>query len=147
MGLTSPGPVIALERRVAQSGPLPLITWYDLDADYRIELSAISFANWVDKTVNLMASMGLDDPGLDRLVVGLPLLVTDPGHWVGLVWVMAAWQIGAQVQALPLADLDIVDLAVVGPRDPHPVPGAETIACSLHPLGAGFPVPPVGLTD
>ena len=45
---------MALERRVSQHGSSPLLTWYDLDAGYRIELSGRTFANWVDKSANLL---------------------------------------------------------------------------------------------
>lgn len=133
----------ALERRVASDGARPLITWYDLDRDDRVELSARTFANWVDKTVNLMASIGADESP----AVALPLLLTHPGHWVGLVWSMAAWQIGGSVLALPREHLKVVDLAVVGPDNTHPVPGVETVACSLHPLGLPFAEPPAAVTD
>ena len=132
-----------LEERVRRDGSRPLVTWYDLDAGARVELSARTFANWVDKTTNLMAAIGADD----RPLVGLPLLVTDPGHWVGLVWAMAAWQLGGEVQADAREDLDAVDIAVVGPRNTHPVPGVETVACSLHPLGLGFQTPQRAVID
>ena len=132
-----------LEKRVRSDGSRPLITWYDLDQGHRTELSARTFANWVDKTVNLMASVGL----AERPQVGLPLLLTHPGHWVGLVWAMAVWQIGGQVQAEPRETLDAVDLAVVGPDNTHPVPGVETVACSLHPLGLGFATPRRAVID
>ncbi len=132
-----------LEERVRRDGSRPLVTWYDLDTGARVELSARTFANWVDKTANLMASIGFDD----RPMVGLPLLVTDPGHWVGLVWAMAVWQIGGEVQADRREALDAVDLAVVGPTNTHPVPGVETVACSLHPLGLGFATPQRAVID
>lgn len=133
----------ALEKRVGSDGSRPLVTWYDLDNGHRTELSARTFANWVDKTVNLMASVGL----AERPQVGLPLLLSHPGHWVGLVWTMAVWQIGGQVLAEPRETLDAVDLAVVGPDNTHPVPGVETVACSLHPLGLGFPTPRRAVID
>ncbi len=132
-----------LEERVRRDGSRPLVTWYDLDRGARVELSARTFANWVDKTVNLMTSVGADD----RPLVGLPLLVSDPGHWVGLVWAMAAWQLGGEVQAERREALDAVDLAVVGPHNTHPVPGVETVACSLHPLGLGFATPQRAVID
>ena len=133
----------ALENRVRADGSRPLVTWYDLDLGHRTELSARTFANWVDKTVNLMASVGL----AERPRVGVPLLLTHPGHWVGLVWTMATWQIGGLVQAEPRDTLDAVDLAVVGPDNTHPIPGVETVACSLHPLGLGFATPRRAVID
>lgn len=136
----------ALEHRVAKAGSGPLITWYDLDKGFRTELSGRTFANWVDKSANLLVSMDVDE--LPR--VANTLLVTDPGHWVGMVWTMAIWQLGGQVVVSApdeLASTDLLDAAIVGPNDPHPVPGVETIACSLHPLGAGFSSRPTGVTD
>lgn len=136
-------PVAALESRTASDPAQPLLTCYDLDDGSRVEFSARTFANWVDKTANLIGSMGLDDGG----DIGLPLLLTDPGHWVGMVWAMATWQAGGTVLALPRDDLDRVELAVVGPARTHPVPGVETVACSLHPLGAALAQPVAGVTD
>lgn len=139
-------PVVALERRVKSAGAGPLITWYDLDNDFRTELSGRTFANWVDKSANLLVSMDVEDfPKVANV-----LLVTHPGHWVSMVWTMAAWQLGGHVVAMPregLDDTDVLDAAIVGPDEAHPVPGVETIACSLHPLGAGFVNRPLGVTD
>lgn len=135
-----------LERRVKTQGSGPLITWYDLDEGFRTELSGRTFANWVDKTANLLVSMDVDD--FPR--VANTLLVTHPGSWVGLVWTMAVWQLGGQVVAIDrrkLHSTNLLDAAVVGPDEPHPVPGVETIACSLHPMGAGFGTRPLGVTD
>ena len=138
--------LVALERRVSQHGSSPLLTWYDLDAGYRIELSGRTFANWVDKSANLLVSMDVDDsPRVLNTV-----LLTNPGHWVGLVWAMAVWQLGGSVVAASRKEVtgaELLDAAVVGPENPHPIPGAETIACSLHPLGAGFADRPLGVTD
>lgn len=133
----------ALERRVAVDASRPLLTWYDLERGDRVEFSARTFANWADKTVNLMASIGADD----QPVVAMPLLLTHPGHWVELVWAMATWQIGGRLVSLPREELQDADLAVIGPDRVHPVPGAETVACSLHPLGMAFAQPPSAVTD
>lgn len=138
--------LVALERRVASNGSSPLLTWYDLDKGQRTELSGRTFANWVDKSANLLVSMDLDE--FPR--VANTLLVTHPGNWVGLVWTMAVWQLGGVVVATErqrLTSTDLLDAAVVGPSDAHPVPGVETIGCSLHPLGAGFETRPLGVTD
>lgn len=136
-------PVAALERRVAHDGAAPLLTCYDLDDGSRVEFSARTFANWVDKTAGLIGSLGFDD----EVSLGLPLLLTHPGHWVSLVWTMATWQLGGTVRALPRETLDQVNLAVVGPAQVHPVPGVETVVCSLHPLGLSLQQPHPGVTD
>lgn len=136
-------PVNALEARVREDGARPLLTCYDLGDGSRVEFSARTFANWVDKTTNLMGALGLDEGS----EVGLPLLLSHPLHWVSLVWTMAAWQQGGTVMALPRDDLDRVEVAVLGPMNSHPVPGVETVVCSLHPLGLGLPTPIPGVTD
>ncbi len=135
--------VRALETRVRRLGTSPFLTWYQPREHIRIELSGRTFSNWVDKSANLAASLGCDSAPS----IALPLLVTDPGHWVGLVWAMATWQMGGRVLALPRDSLKVVDLAVVGPTNTHPVPGVETVACSLHPLGLPLPAPPPSVTD
>ena len=139
-------PLVELERRVAIDGGRPFLTWYDLDRGLRTELSARTFANWVDKSANLLVSMDVEEyPRVANTV-----LASHHGHWIGLVWTMAVWQLGGQVLAVGRQELDMtdrLDAAVVGPQDAHPVPGLETIACSLHPLGAGFEDHPSGVTD
>lgn len=135
-----------LERRVATNGSAPLISFYDLERDERTELSARTFANWVDKTANLLVSM---DCSINPRIANT-LLLTHPGHWVSLIWTMAIWQAGGIVIARfldDIASLASLDAAVIGPDDPHPVPSVETIACSLHPLALGFASRPDGVTD
>lgn len=122
-----------LEHRLKNDPGRPLLVWYG-PGDERIELSAATFANWADKTVNLLDDLGW----LEAPVVGAPLLRERPGHWVSLVWTAAVWQAGGELRAVDPLQVQAVDVAVVGPTDPRPVPGVDTIACSLHPLGAGF---------
>lgn len=127
----------SLRHRVAASGAQPLLTHYDAAADTRTELSGATFANWVDKTANLIADLGHEDGD----PVDVALAATHPGHWVALVWIAAAWQRGCPVNT----SVTGADLLVVGPEDPR---RAEfTVACSLHPLGRGFVTPPVGAVD
>lgn len=118
----------ALARRVSRRGTQPLLTYYDASDGSRIELSAVTFANWVDKTANLIVDLGHDDAE----PIDLTLASTHPGHWVTLVWLAAAWQRGCPVNSRPTG----ADLLVVGPQDDR---RAEvSVACSLHPLGRGF---------
>jgi uncharacterized protein (TIGR03089 family) len=133
----------ALEARVQRDGARPLITWYHPESGARVELSAVTFANWVDKACNLCGTLGMDD----EPVLGLPLVFDHPGHWLSWVWVFAGWQAGGRVVVAPRDEVGMVDLAVVGPEHPVPVPGVETVACSLHPLGLGFGRPLPGVTD
>ncbi|MPM46168.1 hypothetical protein SDC9_92866 [bioreactor metagenome] len=134
----------ALRTRVRRRGGDPLITYYAPSSGVRIELSARTFVNWVDKTANL----AVDELDLaEGEVAVLPLTATHPGHWITLVWVAALWQVGVLVrdpdQALPRPDL-----VVAGPEeyaDDFPAARAlgarATVACSLHPMGLGFPRP------
>lgn len=136
-------PVGALEARVRDDGARPLFTCYDLSDGSRVEFSARTFANWVDKTANLLGALGLDE----GTSVALPLLLDHPLHWTTLVWTMATWQQGGTVLAYPREDLHRVEVAVLGPEHAHPVPGVETVVCSLHPLGLGLGQPVAGVTD
>ncbi len=128
--------ISALRRRLDTLASQPLLTHYGKQA--RIELSAVTFANWVDKTANMLEDLGVD-PGD---TVELDLARTHPGHWVSMVWVAACWQRGCTV-ALD-ADPSAV-LVVIGPGARSD--GRMTVACSLHPLGMGFATAPDGCTD
>lgn len=130
-------PVEALERRVATMPGDPFYIHYDARLGSRIELSGVTFANWVDKTFNFLDTLGVDAE--DR--VRLEIARTDPGHWVTAVWLVACWQRGCEVTL----DGDGVDLVVAGPEAVFA--GVTTIACSLHPLGVGLPSVPEGCTD
>ncbi|MDO5499200.1 MAG: TIGR03089 family protein [Propionibacteriaceae bacterium] len=131
-----------LARRVRADGSAPFLTGYTagqaIGGPHRTELSVRSFANWVAKTANLIADEGELSPG-DRLE--LRLNRNQPGHWMTMVWTMAAWQSGVAV-------VDSAgDLVVDGP-DPGPAPdGVPAYACSLHPLGVGLAAPPAGWAD
>ena len=119
-----------LARRVRSNGADPLITYYDLDSGERTELSAVSFANWVNKTSNLLVDELLVDPGD---AVQLTLAETHPGHWVTLIWELACWQVGAVVSLDPAVDAKVI---VVGPgTDSTTFGDTEVVYCSLHPLG------------
>lgn len=122
----------------ARPGAGPLFTHYDEAAGSRVELSGITFTNWVDKTVNMLDGLGAEAGE----VVYLDLLRTDPGHWVTAVWVAAAWQRGCSVAE---RNGDETALAVVGSlsQERRPV----TVMCSLHPLGLGVPALPADCAD
>lgn len=122
--------VAALTAAVRVRPSAPLVTWYDVRTSARTELSVRSFANWVDKTANLLGE--LDAAG--GTVFG-ELSTTRPGHWMSLVWPLAVWQAGATYSLDPAVDAAV---AVVGPDDPRPRVAGVTIACSLHPLALGL---------
>lgn len=130
-----------LARRASTDGSGPFLTCYVSAPEARpdrTELSARSFANWVAKTANLLTDeIGLD-PG-DR--VELRLAADHPGHWMTLIWVMAAWQAG-----LTVTDRN-GDVVVDGPRPPASTPTVPAYAASLHPLGLGLRDLPPGWLD
>lgn len=141
--MTTPRPLPdVLTAAARRRGGQPLLTHYRADRGERTELSHASFANWVDKTANLLADLGLD-PDAD---VALCVLAEHPAHWMALVWPFALWQAGGVADVRDRASAADADLAVLGPDSPTPV-GAETLACSLHPWGLALGGLPAGVTD
>lgn len=101
----------------------PLVTYYDESSGERIELSATSFANWVNKTANLIRDeMGLAEG--EAIFLDLPL------HWQSLVWVQAAWELGITIVTTPSASLIVTSQANV-----HNFKDVELMVLSLRPLG------------
>ncbi len=134
-------PVDLLARRVREGGSRPLLTYYRPAAGERTEFSATSFANWVDKTANLLSTLDVE-----RGPVAGPLATTHPGHWVSLIWPLACWQHGVAWAALAEPPSD-AELVVIGPDDPRPLLPGATIACSLHPFGLPLGGRPDGVLD
>ncbi len=66
----------------------PRLTWYGPDSE-RVELSGKVLDNWVAKTSNLLQDELDAEPGM-RLALDLP------AHWKGMVWALAAWQLGLE---------------------------------------------------
>lgn len=130
--------ISALEQRVRTLGPQPLLVHYDGGFASRVELSGITFANWVDKTANLLESLGVDAGETVRI----ELVDSAPGHWVTLVWVAACWQRGCVVTT---SSDDAVAAVVAGPG--AVAARVPTVVCSLHPLGRGLDTVPSGCTD
>src|SRR6187455_1379827 len=130
-----------LRQRVRIDGSAPLITYYDLGTGERVELSAISFSNWVDKTSNLLVE---EVAATEGEVISMPLAVEAPGHWLTAVWQLACWQVGLSVD---LTD-DPLAVAVVAGRHWQDHRARDVFACALHPLGFGFAEPlPDGVRD
>jgi uncharacterized protein (TIGR03089 family) len=125
----------ALER----NGARPFLTYYDDATGERVELSVVTFDNWVAKTAGLLRDgMGVE-PG-DRVALLLP------AHWQSLVLASACWALGACVV---IDDADDAALTVVGPDTLDEVPRArETLALSLRSLAGRFTEPlPAGVLD
>lgn len=120
----------------------PLVTFYDHASGERVELSVTTWANWVAKASSLL----VDELGLER---GDRIAIDLPPHWLGTVFLGAAWNCG-----LVATTADATDLAAV-------VCGPDTLAdwaarsgelavlaCALLPLGVRFKEPvPAGVTD
>lgn len=118
----------------------PLVTFYDLESGERVELSVTTYANWVAKTAGLLT----EELDLER---GGRLLVDLPPHWLGPVFLGAAWSVGLEV-----VHEEPADAVVCGPDSVDrwaPVADAvPVLACSLLPLGAKFADPlPEGVRD
>lgn len=123
-----------LERLLRGDAGRPLVTFYDHASGERTELSVTTYANWVAKTAGLLA----DEHGLER---GQVIRIDLPTHWLGPVFLGAAWSVG-----LAVTPGDDADAYVCGPdgvahwaeRD------AVVLASALHPLGMRFadPLPP-----
>ena len=128
-----------LGRELRRDPGRPLLTWYDDGTGERVELSVATYANWVAKAASLL----VEEHDLER---GDVLLVDLPSHWLGPVFLGAAWTAGLAV-AFPSSDVapNVVvcgpaSLAAWAPRaDDLPV-----LACALLPMGVRFaePLPP-----
>ncbi|GAA2135184.1 TIGR03089 family protein [Nocardioides koreensis] len=118
----------------------PLVTYYDHATGERVELSVTTYANWVAKAASLLA----EEHDLER---GQGLHLDLPTHWLGPVFLGAAWTVG-----LVVTTADHADAVVCGPEGlatwgPH---AAElpVLACSLLPMGVRFSEPlPAGVHD
>lgn len=119
----------------------PLITFYDHDSGERVELSVTTYANWVAKAAGLLA----EECDLER---GDTLHLDLPTHWLGPVFLGAAWTLGLVVTD----DTDTPDAVVTGPdgldRWAARTDDLVVLACSLLPMGVRFAEPvPEGVLD
>lgn len=119
----------------------PRITYYDDATGERIELSAVTLANWAAKTGNLLRDELGAGPG-SRVAILLP------AHWQTAAVLFGVWWIGAEVVLSGEADvalctaerLDEADAAVAAS-------GGEVAVLSLDPFGRPAPDLPIGVTD
>ncbi len=129
-----------LADEVRRAGSRPLVTFYDDTTGERVELSVVTYANWVAKTAGVLQ----DELGLER---GDVVLVDLPTHWLAPVWLGACWSTGLAVTDDPGVDAALV---VCGPDtlERHVASGAPVVALSLLPMGRRFtePLPP-GVVD
>jgi uncharacterized protein (TIGR03089 family) len=135
-------PADLLSRTKRRDPSRPLITYYDLDAGGRTELSVATVDNWVAKAAGLLVDE-LDVADGDVVDVDLP------AHWLGLVVIAATWTLGATV-ALPeggqgaggAAPEAAVRVRAAG--EVASTGGVGLVVTSTRPLGgpAGTPLPP-----
>ena len=125
-----------LARQLRSDASRPFITFYDHATGERVELSLTTYANWVAKAAGLLVEEG-------ELERGMRLRLDLPTHWLGPVFLGAAWTIG-----LVVTHDDDADAVVCGPDTlgawSDRAGGLPVFACSLRPLGVRFtePVPP-----
>ena len=128
-----------LDQALARDPARPLLTYYDDATGERAELSAVTLANWVAKTANLLTDELALEPG-DRVAVILP------AHWQTAAVLLAIWAAGGVTTADPhgaaVAFTDTTHLNRVRAARP-----GEVVALSLNPLGAPFGTPPEGALD
>ncbi len=129
-----------LSAQLATNPGRPFVTFYDEATGERVELSVATYANWVAKASSLL----VDEHGLER---GDTVRIDLPAHWLGPVFLGAAWNAG-----LVVSDSDDPDAVVCGPGSmPAWADRAGdllVLACALRPLGVRFSEPvPHGVHD
>jgi uncharacterized protein (TIGR03089 family) len=115
----------ALDERLRSDPGQPLVTFYDDESGERTELSVTTYANWVAKTAGVL----VDDLGLDagdRVVLDLPT------HWLGPVFLGAAWLAGLRVVRGGPGSTG-ADAVVHGP-DGSGVEADQRLGCALLPF-------------
>jgi uncharacterized protein (TIGR03089 family) len=120
----------------------PRITYYDDATGERIELSAVTLANWAAKTGNLVRDELGAGPG-SRVAILLP------AHWQTAAVLFGVWWIGAEA-VLDMAgpvDVALCTAQRLDEADSVVEPGGEVAVLSLDPFGRGVPDLPFGVTD
>jgi uncharacterized protein (TIGR03089 family) len=119
----------------------PRITYYDDATGERIELSAVTLANWAAKTGNLLRDELGAGPA-SRVAILLP------AHWQTAAVLFGVWWIGAEavLEAGGPADLALCTAERLDEAD-STVRGGEVAVLSLDPFGRPAPDLPIGVTD
>jgi uncharacterized protein (TIGR03089 family) len=117
----------------------PRITYYDDATGERIELSAVTLANWAAKTGNLLRDELGAGPA-SRVAVLLP------AHWQTAAVLFGVWWIGAEV-VLGGSEADVALCTAARLDEADATGAAEVAVLSLDPFGRPAPDLPVGVTD
>ena len=122
----------------------PRITYYDDATGERIELSAVTLANWAAKTGNLLRDEMAAGPA-SRVAILLP------AHWQTAAVLFGVWWIGAEaVIGSGPADLALCTAERLDEADSllsTTAPGGDGAVLSLDPFGRPVPDLPIGVTD
>jgi uncharacterized protein (TIGR03089 family) len=121
----------------------PRITYYDDATGERIELSAVTLANWAAKTANLLREELAAGPA-SRVALLLP------AHWQTAAVLFGVWWIGAEVTLRGPADLALCTSDRLDEADAAVAEGGlngEVAVLSLDPFGKPVPDLPLGVTD
>jgi uncharacterized protein (TIGR03089 family) len=120
----------------------PRITYYDDATGERIELSAVTLANWAAKTGNLLRDELAAGPA-SRVAVLLP------AHWQTAAVLFGVWWIGAEAVLDPdePADIALCRAERLDEADAAVGVGGEVAVLSLDPFGRPAADLPFGVTD
>jgi uncharacterized protein (TIGR03089 family) len=122
----------------------PRITYYDDATGERIELSAVTLANWAAKTGNLLRDELGAGPA-SRIAILLP------AHWQTAAVLFGVWWIGAEAvlagDTADPADLALCTAERLDEAASAVEPGGEVAVLSLDPFGRPAPELPIGVTD
>jgi uncharacterized protein (TIGR03089 family) len=117
----------------------PRITYYDDATGERIELSAVTLANWAAKTGNLLRDELGAGPA-SRVAVLLP------AHWQTAAVLFGVWWLGADVY-LAATEADIALCTIDRIEDADATGAGEVAVLSLDPFGRPASDLPLGVTD
>ncbi len=118
----------------------PRITYYDDATGERIELSAVTLANWAAKTGNLLR----DELGGGS---GSRVAVLLPAHWQTAAVLFGVWWIGAEVVLGPASDADVALCTADRLEEADATGAGEVAVLSLDAFGRPVPDLPIGVTD
>ncbi|MFI8566949.1 TIGR03089 family protein [Rhodococcus sp. NPDC078407] len=116
----------------------PRITFYDDATGERVEVSAVTLANWAAKTANLLRDEFAFEVG-DKVSVLLP------AHWQTAAALLGTWWAGGDV-VLGADDSAVVAMVSAERLDEAPEVD-EVLAFSLDAFGKAVPDLPIGMTD